>query len=85
MYRWGPPRPFPGAVWAAALSTVLVAASSLVLGIYLNQVASANTFAVLGTFALVLLWFYVGAFLILFCGAAVGFGFLHRQAGRRVD
>jgi membrane protein len=79
VYRWGPPRPFPGAFWAAALSTVLVAASSLVLGVYLNEVAAANTFAVLGTFALVLLWFFLGAFVILFCGAAVGFGFRHRR------
>jgi membrane protein len=80
VYRWGPPRPFPWAWLAALVSTAAATVASLAFGFYLRRFGLANTLGVLGSFAVALLWLYVGAYMLLLSAAAVGFGF-----GRRVD
>ena len=80
VYRWGPPRPFPWAWLAALVSTAAAIAASLAFGFYLRRFGLSNTLGVLGSFAIALLWLYVGAYMLLLSAAAVGFGF-----GRRVD
>ncbi len=80
LYRWGPPRPLP-VTWAAALAaTVAAVLASSALGWYLGAVGVTSGYAVLGTFALTLLWLYVLAYAVLYSAGLVVFGW---SRGRR--
>lgn len=74
VYRFGPPRPFPAAWLAALVSAVLATAVSIAFGVYLGRVGALGSYGLLGTFAVALLWIYLGAYVLLFAAAAVGFG-----------
>ncbi len=63
VYRWGPPRPLPGS-WLAA-----IVASVGTLG---------ATFGILGTVAFILLWLYIGAYVILLGAGTVAHFFRSR-------
>ncbi|MBT8198870.1 MAG: YihY/virulence factor BrkB family protein [Acidimicrobiia bacterium] len=74
VYHFGPPRPFPASWLAALVSAVLATSVSIAFGLYLGQVGELGSYGLLGTFAVALLWIYLGAYVILFSAAAVGFG-----------
>lgn len=74
IYMWGPPRPFTGWWLAAAVSTVALAFTSAIFGWYVSNFGLGSSFGVLGTVAVVLIWLYMGALVLLFSAAAAGFG-----------
>ncbi len=72
VYRWGPPRPLPRPWLAAGVASVASMVASVVLGLALARLGALGpTFGVLGALAVVLVWLYVGAFVILAAAALV--------------
>ncbi|MDH3296434.1 MAG: YihY/virulence factor BrkB family protein [Acidimicrobiia bacterium] len=84
LYRFGPPRRLPGLWMASFIATAGVLGASLGFRFYLDQVGSvgANTLTVFGTFAVLLLWLYLIAYVIIIA-AAVGASLSRRLERRR--
>ncbi len=82
-YRYGPPRRLPGTFSAALAATTGIVLFSLAFQAYLDRAgALGSTVAVFGSVALLLLWLYVIAYVIIMA-AAVSAALARRWAGRR--
>ena len=80
VYHWGPPRPLPGSWLAAIVAASGTLGSSYLLGVYLRRVGElGTTFGVLGTVAIILLWLFVGAYVILLGASTVAYFFRGRM------
>ncbi len=84
LYRFGPPRRLPGLWVASLLAGVGVVGASLGFRYYLELIGSraATTFAVFGAIAVLLLWLYLIAYVIIIA-AAVGASLSRRWHRRR--
>lgn len=72
VYTWGPPRPLPEPWLAAMVASVASILASLLLGAAFSRLGDLGpTFGVLGALAVLLVWLYVGAYVILAAGALV--------------
>lgn len=70
LYRFGPPEPLPGKWLAALLATIGIVGASLGFGLYLERAGQAgSTLAVFGAIAVLLLWLYVIAYVIIVAAA----------------
>jgi len=66
LYRFGPPRKLPGMWLASVLSTVGAIGVSLLFRVALDRIgARGGTIAVFGVFAILLLWLYLIAYVII--------------------
>lgn len=67
LFRWGPPEPLPGTLTATLVSAVGIVLASLGFGLatQFDVFGESATFAVLGGVALVLLWLYVIAYVLI--------------------
>lgn len=69
-YRFGPPRRLPGLWLASVLSTAGAIGASLLFRLALDRIgATGGTIAVFGVFAVLLLWLYVIAYVIIISAA----------------
>lgn len=70
LYRWGPPRRFPGMWIASGLSTIGIVGASLGFRFYIDRAgqSGATTLAIFGVVAIVLLWLYLIAYVIIVSG-----------------
>ena len=70
LYRFGPPQRFPGMWLAAFLSTIGAVLASLGFRYYLSEASAAagTTLAIFGAVAVVLLWLYIIAYVIIVSG-----------------
>ncbi len=64
-YRWGPPRPLPGATRAATMATLGILAVSLLMRWGLGLLPRPASLAVLGGVAILLLWLNIVAWVML--------------------
>ena len=70
LYRFGPPEPLPGKWLAALLATIGIVGASLGFRLYLERAGQAgSTLAVFGAIAVLLLWLYVIAYVIIAAAA----------------
>jgi uncharacterized BrkB/YihY/UPF0761 family membrane protein len=82
-YRWGPPRPLPGAPRAAAMATFGILVVSLLMRWILGLLPRPASLAVLGGVAILLLWLNLVAWVMLVAAssaAAVSRGKVSRAA-----
>jgi len=70
LYRFGPPKPLPGRWLASMLATIGIVGASLGFRLYLERAGAAgSTLAVFGAIAVLLLWLYVIAYIIIVAAA----------------
>lgn len=70
LYRFGPPVPLPGRWLAALLANIGIVGASLGFRLYLERAGAAgSTLAVFGAIAVLLLWLYVIAYVIIVSAA----------------
>lgn len=71
LYRWGPPQRFPRMWLASLLSTTGIVVASLGFRFYLDQAGAsgATTLAIFGAVAVMLIWLYVIAYVIIVSGS----------------
>lgn len=82
-YRYGPPRRLPGTFVASLAATTGIVLFSLAFQAYLDRAgALGSTVAVFGSVALLLLWLYAIAYVIIIA-AAVSAALAKRWSGRR--
>lgn len=82
LYRYGPPRRLPGMWLASVLSTVGAIGASLLFRLALDRIgATGGTIAVFGVFAILLLWLYLIAYVIIIA-ASFAASFARRRERR---
>ena len=86
LYRWGPPARFPRMWLASLLSTIGIVVASLGFRLYLDRAGAsgATTLAIFGAVAVMLLWLYVIAYVIIVSGS-IAAGVARRAAQRQAS
>lgn len=80
LYRWGPPRPLPGSWLAALLAGLGMLVASFGFRTYLSQAgALGGTIAIAGAVAVLLLWLYVLAYVMIIAAAIAATAARRRQ------